>query len=72
MWTNSHSRLRINERDIPFPLIEKTIKDPDMIFEEENNKRLYKKLINGKELNVVIRGKKMLVTTYWKNQNGER
>ena len=66
MWTNSHSKLRMKKRNIPFPLIEKTIMEPDITIKEEHGKKLYKRLIDGRELNVVIRGKKMLVTTYWK------
>jgi hypothetical protein len=59
------------ERNITFPLIRQAITMPDKIIEESYRRRWYKKVVDSRELNVVIRGKGMLVTTFWNEKVGE-
>lgn len=65
MMVNSHSHKRMIERDIPFQLIRETVTNPDETIKEVKRKILYKKEINGRELDVVMR-RNMIVTTYWR------
>lgn len=65
MQINSHSVQRLFEREIPLPFISLTVSDPDIVFKETKRKNLYRKEINGKLLDVVMR-KNMLVTAYWR------
>ena len=67
MQINIHSKQRMIERGISSSLIRLAINKPDKIVKETHRKILYQKLIDGKQLDVVMRGKNMLVTTYWKN-----
>ena len=70
MKLNKHSAKRVMEREIPFPLIRLTVDKPDRVFQKSRRKRLYRKEIEGRLLDVVMR-KDMLVTTYWREPRGE-
>ena len=63
---NRHSVKRMMERGITLPLIRLTINKPDQMVKETQRKVLYRKRIEERTLDVVMR-RNMLVTTYWRN-----